>query len=226
MKKISLLLFAIFTLNTLLNAQDSGVSSSGKKLRIGAGLSTNLYAHGLNFKGDYILNDKLSIGLNTFINSYPGEEDLSDLSYSSKSDAGKKFNISAGASYYLKGTNSNENNLGLYAGLGLGYFTDRQQINVFKNLPITDKSYYNYTKSYNYNYLASTVSLGGDYKIGKGKLFIEIPIVVGILSKNSFIYKNQQWNNGITQPDFKADSFSADGSIVEILLNVGYQIYF
>jgi len=227
MKKITLLFLAIFSLSPLLKAQDNGAVSSGKKIRIGAGLSLSTAAsgYGLNFKGDYLLNDKLSVGLNSYISRY-SPTDLSSAELTFHDEPGTIFNISAGASYYLLGSNSDQNKLGLYTGLGLGFYTDRQVLGSTTKLPVSDKMYYSYTKSYNYNYISSTFCLGADYKIGSGKLFFEMPIVVGLFSKNAQIYKTQQWGSGDTQPDYKADKFTKNVNLNDVVFNLGYKLYF
>ncbi len=235
MKKLQLILMiALFNSSMIALAQDAGkVSSptiSDKKMVIGAGVSYNTGLGG-NLKFDYLLTNKFSIGLKSMITPY-GFEDYTTTDvlpyYGIKADyqPGNALGAMIGTTFYIFGKNNSESKGGMYASLGLGYSAWKMSSTVTSLAPVSDSLYYKYSYDLGSKCFSGMISLGGDRKLGSGRIYFEIPLTLELYGTDFTTFTFQKWNRSqlFSIPDQKYTRFQGFSST--LFLNIGYQFYF
>lgn len=230
MKKLKLILItALCSASMIVLAQDaskvSAPTTSDKKMVIGAGLSHNLGLGG-NLKFDYLLNNKFSIGLKSMITSYR----FKDYTYATvlpyygfKVDyqPGNALGAMIATTFYIFGKNNSESKGGIYASLGLGYSAYKMSRTVTSLAPTTDSLYNKYSLDHGSKCFSGLISLGGDRKLGPGRIYFEISVPIEIYGTDFDTFTLQE---NITLTDQKYNRFQ--GFSILSFLNLGYQIYF
>ena len=207
----------------------SSPTTSDKKMVIGAGLSYNAGLGG-NLKFDYLLNNKFSIGLKSMITSYSYEDytydDVVLPYYGFKIDyqPGNALGAMIATTFYIFGNNNSESKGGIYASLGLGYSAYKLSSTTTSLAPVSDTLYYKYSKDFGSKCFSGLISIGGDRKLGSGRIYFEISVPIEIYGTDFDTYTFQEWNRDITQLDYKNTGLQGFGALA--FLNLGYQFYF
>lgn len=207
-----------------------------KKFNLGLGLSTDAAINnksmrfGPALKLDYNITPKLGVGFRGMgvFGAWDLDYEYSDLSYKHKIDytKGKDFAFGVDAIYHVVGNNQNSEKFGLRLEGGLGYQIWSQNITRTDEAPVTDSSYFSYENTLGENNLVLKLGLGAEYKIGPGKLFLDIPLYTPIYGTNYSRYTNQKTGpgfSGFTDSSFNGSEFFTDFTL---FLNLGYQISF
>ncbi len=219
--KISLLTaLAIFCLVTV-KAQDA----RSKKNVLGAGVGFNGEVAGFNSNLFYsrMITPKLGFGARGFVTPYKYQ----DVVYGTLGwydQKGFRFDVSAAVNYYIIG--NNESKFGLYSGLGIGYGSE----NFTYLLQSTGSPYVN-SREYE-NGFSGNATLGLNYKVGPGKIFLEYNISY-ILKGNvgdTFEYPSGYPTDvdGNPSPYVGIDYLQkgVSGNYTHHCFNLGYQINF
>ena len=233
MKKLKLILItALCSASMIALAQDaskvSSPTTSDKKMLIGAGLSYNTGLGG-NLKFDYLLNNKFSIGLKSMITSY-GYKDYTSAAvlpyYGIKVEykPGNALGAMIATTFYIFGKNNSESKGGIYASLGLGYSAYKMSYTSTSLAPTSDSSYYKYSVDTGSKCFSGLISIGGDRKLGPGRIYFEISAPIEIYGTDFDTFTSQEWNRDIKLIDQKDTRFQGFGALT--FLNLGYQIYF
>ncbi len=88
--------------------------------------------------------------------------------------SGQVFTVSLGTLGYFIGSRQPEGKGGVYAGAGLGYTSWKMASDVAGLVPVTDSNYYKYRKDFGNRDFSASLSLGGDRKIGTGRIYVEL----------------------------------------------------
>lgn len=204
MKKLTLCLLILEISLFSIYSQES--STVNKKYSIGAGATYSSYGLGGLVAADYLISKKFSLGLKSTITPYTA----SSYSYTNvirTYKPGLSYKVDINGLYYILGNNS-ESKAGLYAEVGIGYQSDRLNSTV-EYTPNPSVSEDNFTRG-----LESHFNLGGSYKLGNGKLFLEAGIGGIVSGKYSDII------NGST-PGTQSGATNTD-----VYLNLGYKFNF
>jgi hypothetical protein len=209
-------------------AQDASNTSfpatSENKIVIGAGVSYNLGLGG-HLKYDYLLTNKFSIGLKSMMTSY-GFEDFTNTDAQLKADykPGNVLGVMIATTFYIFGKNNSESKGGMYASLGLGYSASKFSKTVTSLTPV-DSLYYKYNNDFRSKNFSGLISIGGDSKLGPGRIYFEIPLTLDIYGTVFDKYTFQISSPYVLQPDnTKYTRFQ--GFSTMLFLNLGYQLYF
>lgn len=212
MKKLTLCLIILEFSMISLYSQES--STAKNKYSIGAGATYSTYGYGGLIAAEYLLSQKFSLGLKCTITPYKNPNyTLTNVIRTYKPDLSVKTDINL--LYYLIGNNS-ESKAGLYIEIGIGYQADRLSSTV-EYIPNPTYSELDITRG-----LESHFNLGGSYKIGNGKLFLEAGIggIVSGSSKTAFDYPSGY--SGSTTPNYT----QSGATNTDIYLNLGYKFNF
>jgi hypothetical protein len=231
MKRITLII--ALTLLTLLqlHAQETGGLSKtaplgGKKYGIGIGVGTHWDGQPeINMKFDYHLTKKFAIGLRTVLCQNKStdyyEKIDSTMIASRKSQPGHIFDIVLAGTYYIAG-NCSSSKEGMYITLGIGYQDYKQSDNMNETFPYDPYSSFSFTATTRYRSLSAQVALGGEYKVGPGRIFFEIPLYCDLTGTYSHTYTNKVGN--LVPSDSSVKEEAGDGGA--IYLNLGYVFFF
>ena len=227
--KIGVLAFAtLFCLNVSLSQE-----TELKKFTVGAGIAGD-YAYGmLNLKFDYNLSNKWSVGIknNTY---FGGKADTSSYQDPVEGTVTSKYRTSIYNTSFLTGTyqfvgsnqNSTKFNAYAYAGIGLNFEQDVQEFSYSNAQPnsllitkVTSKN----------NYVIATAGLGANYKVGPGKIYLEIPFCSELWT--SWNYKNEFNDGVVAKGDKTVRTIFQETKDKNYLVNfvgiqLGYQINF
>ena len=134
---------------------------------------------GLQLGFEKAVSNKLSVGLGFHTLSRKGYTDITPLGdqyfpNGSQIDANSSPLLTLGlnARYYLIGDNQDAK-FGLYGGLGLGFSKSSRSFSGKNLLPETDTLFFSYDAKYEDQGLSLAITGGVDYKVGKGRLFLE-----------------------------------------------------
>ena len=186
------------------------------KIAIGAGPSLNTGIGG-NVKADYHLSDKLSVGLKCILTG--NVSDYSTKSFKVEYLPGSNLATTLSSTYYILGKNNISSNAGLYVGLGLGYFDSENYATTTTLLPVTDNKYLQKTVNDGANGFSALINIGGDYKLGPGKLYADFSFPYILVGKVFSLYSNQ---TGLYPSTDKISPYT--GLYPAIFINLGYQI--
>jgi hypothetical protein len=206
------------------------------KLTAGIGYSTDVEKHGVMLKMDYHLTKKFGIGFRAMSNFGAWDNDwtfnLSEpyQAYQVNVDYTKGYQtgITLDAIYHLIGNNQ-DSKFGMRVEGGLGYFGWTQNSIVKSNAPVDNPAYYTYNNEFGGHIVALKTGLGFEYKIGKGKAFLDVPLYIEVYGTDFYNYTNQKWGN---DPNYnisnsKSTSFRIHENPSSYLnLNLGYQFSF
>jgi hypothetical protein len=203
------------------------------KFTAGLGYSTDIVKHGPYLKLDYHLTKKFGIGFRATSNfgawdsdyaftlSEPYEQYKVNVNYFK----GYQTGISLDAIYHLIGDNQSSK-FGMRVEGGLGYFGWTQNSNLTSNAPEDHPAYYTYQQEFGGHTLALKAGLGFEYKIGKGKAFLDVPLYVEVYGTDFYNYSNQKWSNDplYVLSNSKYTSFRLHENPSSYLnINLGYQ---
>jgi hypothetical protein len=227
--KIGVLAFAtLFCLNVSLSQE-----TELKKFTFGAGIAGD-YAYGmLNLKFDYNLSNKWSVGIknNTY---FGGKADTSSYQDPVEGSVTSKYRTAIYNTSFLTGTyqfvgsnqNSTKFNAYVYAGIGLNFEQDVQEFSY--NNPQPNSLLI--TKTINSDkYIIATAGLGANYKVGPGKIYLEIPFCSELWT--SWNYKNEFNDGVVAKGDKTVRTIFQETKDKNYLVNfvgiqLGYQINF
>ena len=225
--KISIIVLAVVSALCKVSAQGSEES---KKMRVGLGLSSFSAGAGIggNLKFDYLLNEKWSFGVNTMLSTYHANDfTLPANQYSS----GVKVDYSTGnakafcltANYYILGKNNNESKFGFYLGSGLSYADYNYSSTVNSLLSTNDPKYYQYDNFSTEKSFSMVGTIGVDFKLGSGKVYLDLVNNVVLYETSSDNYSNPK-NAPVVAGLYKYSQPFTFNNIP--FLNLGYQLYF
>jgi len=208
-RKIILATITILPLS-LIAQQKNEKEISNKKIAIGIGLSANelnIGGMGGNLKIDYLTNKKINWGIKSILtgtktkNSFVAYDSVGEVSFIGQNDHGHNFNLSITSTIYLLGKNQG-NGAGLYTTLGLGYNHSKFVYNTTGYGGYMEQSGKNIYKS---NMITNIAALGGDCKVGKGRIFLEILGVFDLIgsAKNTQISGSDKKTNKYQINNFK-----------------------
>ena len=223
MKKLILTLAASGLLMQTTYAQTTKTNTDlapYKKIAVGIGVSTHSVLYSPNFGGniklDYLLTKKFSIGIKSIITSYNYESRNNGWLNSSIISApviykpGRIINISLISSYYILGKNQSSK-AGLYVTAEVGY-------NDLKR-----KYTYNNNEGFIYIYRVKTLSglvgLGGDFKIGPGRMYIETPVSFTLFGTETYDYPTIDGKKTVSNKSKPSGS-------IRPFVNLGYTLFF
>ena len=234
MKKIIISLSVSIWLSAGLYAQEP---STQKKYALGAGISVSAVSGSLggNLKSDYLVNDKLSFGVKYFMAKFQQDDELNYSVNPGETsthiyDPGHDLNIDLVSTYYIAGKNRDGKG-GFYTNLGLGYNDWKYSFSASHVNHGSVGSYDQVTTSKSYVCL---VGLGGDLKVGPGRIYFELPFSFGIYVADHEHYSNKTG-------DYLGSSLFAQNALQEapvnyvgmgkfavrsFLLNLGYSLFF
>jgi hypothetical protein len=227
MKKslLTLLVSAALTQAASAQTRKADTLSSPKTFSIGAGLCYSGEGAGAMVKADYLKTKKLSFGVRASVNSIkwddyslpgsttPGNE---YPGFTANSKMGYHANAFLTSTYYL-GKRGYSSKAGLYLSAGLGY----ESFSMSRTVTYTDNKFDHDRKS-SWGVLSGLICLGGDYKLGPGKLFFDIPLGISIYSKgkDEIVYKAMS-------PSNETLVWSGFGpNLSSMNINLGYTFYF
>ena len=226
--KISIIVLAVIAALSKVSAQGSLES---KKMRLGLGLSSFWVGSGIggNLKFDYLLNDKFSFGVNTMFSTNQAFED-----YSFPADQyspGIKVDYSPGnakafcltANYYIIGKNNNESKFGFYLGSGLSYADYNFSSTANTILATNDPKYYQYDKFSTEKSFSMVGTIGVDFKLGSGKIFLDLVNNVALYETSTDNFSNVKNAPVVAGSNKYSQSFTFSNYE---FLNLGYQLYF
>ena len=215
MKRIKLIAVAV-CLCSVLFAQSAANDLLINKIAIGAGLSSNTGLGG-NVKADYHLSDKLSVGLKCILTGNVSE--YNTKIYKVEYLPGSNLAATLSSTYYILGKNNMSSKAGLYVGLGLGYFDSETSATTSTLLPVTDTKYIQRTVNDGANGFSALINIGGDYKLGPGKIYADFSLPFILVGTVFSHYSNQ---TGLNPSTDKTSPYT--GIYPAIFINLGYQI--
>lgn len=230
MKNKRLLIFcAVVSVAMHVSAQNA---DEAKKLKLGFGLSSYSVGGGIgaNVKLDYLKNSKLSFGLNAMFSTnssfqdYTSQSNNNSKGFTVDHKTGSANAICLSANYHLIGDNTPNSKFGLYIGSGLSFSSWNAFETVTSLAPKTDSAYYVYEDFFGENQFSIVGTIGLDYRIGKGKINLELVNNFGLLGTAYDNYNNivPSLKNGLIQ-SAKVKHTLAFGNIP--FINFGYQLY-
>ena len=196
-----------------------------KKYAVGAGVTFKGDGIGGTVKFDYLKTKKLSFGLRSNVTSNKWR----DMSFSGSNEPGFEYpgyTLHFTGGHIINGFLTTTYNfkkegyaskLGLYVVGGLGY----QDFKMSGTTNYTDPQY-DHSSVFSYKTFLGLICFGGDYKVGPGKVFLDIPIALSIYEqyKNEYVFKTQPSRNG----SFKSN-YWAIPEVGFVALNIGYTLY-
>lgn len=231
--KILTLAASVLLMQTLLAQESPTARIDEKKIIIGAGISDHNITEGFgaNLKCDYLLTNKFSVGLRSIYTSNsgwtrtPSALEYGPPFYAVDTKPSRHLNTMLVSTFCIFGKNSLESKGGVYASIGAGYRSLKTSTTITSAAPEGDTLYYKYSKDNREKDFAGLVSIGGDLKLGPGKIYFEVPftfnIYGGIASKYYDGVGEKIPNN--SSPYNTWFPFSLENGL---FLNVGYQFYF
>lgn len=232
MLTISYLLCSIIALAQDAENLSSGVSSE-ERMVIGAGVSAYDIVKGMgaNLKFDYLLNDKFSVGLKSMLSVYKLEDytllpDLSDSGYLIQYEPANAFTVMIASTFYIFGKNDSESKGGMYTSLGLGYAARKSVETIASMEPVSNNAYFKSIDEFGYRYFSCLISIGGDCKLGPGRIYFEIPYTLGVYGTDYDKLQYYETNPYRSSNDNYSNTGFLDFSYVDLSLNLGYQLYF
>jgi hypothetical protein len=223
LKKIGLI--AVFT--CILIANSFAQEGETKRFTVGAGFGSEpeYFFSMQHLKFDYNITPKISVGLKNNMrywdksNTQQGWATWRNTIYSTTSLVG---------TYYLLGTNQNDSkwNVSLFGGFSLNhdiYKYEYDLTNTDPNALLATKE----TTTYSYGRLYT--GIGGNYKVGPGKIFLEIPVNFELYFTSR--YKTSFNDGDIVKSDLEVRTLSEESATNNYLHNFvgfqfGYQINF
>lgn len=203
-----------------------------KKFTTGLGISTDIEKYGPNLKFIYHLNKKLGVGLRAHHMmgtwqdfSFPPFRPFT--SYGSLGDykKGNQTALSIDAIYHVIGNNQ-DSRFGMRVEAGLGCHGWSQIINNKSIAPASDPEFYSYDKKFGMYAIALKSGVGFEYKLGSGKLFLDIPVYIDIYGTEFNNFTNQTWNTGTKLVNSKDTHFwLGDTPDTFLNFNIGYQVF-
>ncbi len=214
---------------TLISFGGANAQEETKKNVIGAGASASSYGFGGNLSYQRMVSPKLAIGARLVaVTSKYSKTELAEPpttfdSFTYKS-TGSQTHISVGATYFFVG-DATQSKFSMYSGLGLGYMM-AGTTNNFK----FDGSNVLFEEAVSVDGFAVVLTLGTSYKIGPGKLFLEILTTQMITGKKKFIYDYPAGSltnsNGNTYTAIENRELKNGWGNLYIPLSLGYTISF
>ncbi len=190
----------ILTASVILNCFGSTQAQTNpdtleKKIVLGIGGTYTPDGYGGMIKFDYLKNQKLSFGVRSHITSNIWENYTQPIDntpgsgapgYTATFHPGHVINVFLTSTYFLLGNNFSSK-AGVYLSAGLGY----QDWTMSETVIYTDPLY-DHNSDFSYRTFSGMICLGGNYKLGPGKLFLDIPLGADLYERydNSTIYKN------------------------------------
>lgn len=224
MKKHLFILSALISFVQFLWAQENSSGNATEKFKLGIGVSTyNLEGAGGSIKADYLFSDKVSLGLLgafSLHNFNDVEFENSTIDYHS----GRVTSLLLTTSYHFIGDNRAESNLGVYTSLGLGYLGNKYFSDFNSKLLSNNINFQEYKEEFSWRNLSASLNLGAEYKLGKGKIYAELPLLFDVYGTYSNKYLSQKNNLAVNNPDYKYDGFRDFN--FSFFMNLGYQFYF
>ena len=225
MKK-SILIFALAITNFIFSQVD-------KKYNAGLGLSidpvsANNTRYGPALKFDYNLTKKFGVGVRGMgvFGTWQGfTSTYATYTYKYEYKKGRGFVIGVDAIYHAVGNNQ-DSKFGLRVEGGIGFGNEMQSGSNGNNRPATDSSFYSYDFKYSYNNVLLKIGIGADYKIGPGKVFVDIPIYSSLYQSESDTYSNQKVGPGTSLMTDRKYTSSLNYGDLKLFLNIGYQMSF
>ena len=204
------------------NENVASVSKTEKKMTVGIGATYGSGIKGGMLKLDLLKNEKMSFGLRTHIGSIRWEDGAyvanpsiaDDISFTSKTHPGLLVNIFATATCNLLGMNT-ASKARFYGTAGVGY----QSFAMSSTVKYSDPQYDN-EHEYSFHSLGALLCLGTDMRLGPGKIFMDVPIMIEFYEKE---------NSRRTYKTGQVDANSTKGSTLEasfLVLNLGYALVF
>lgn len=186
---------------------------------------------GLQLGFEKAVNNKLSVGLgfNNLIRqkdsySYPVGTQGWEQGIESTTLKMNPTTIGILARYYLIGNNEDAK-FGLYGGLGLGFTSHVYQASLKNLVPETDTLFYSYDYENKEKGISASLTGGLDYRLGKGRLFLEIQSVSMLSSSETRVFSNAKGTmasqNGTSTYKNESPFLFWDGYIT-----IGYRLRF
>jgi hypothetical protein len=227
MKKSLLTLLVSAALTQAASAQTRKADTLGNfkyALGIGVAFSEN-NSLGTTIKFDYLKTKKISFGGRASVNymkwddsSLPGSTTPGNeyTGFTLNYKTGYQANGFLTSTYYLR-KRGYSSKVGLFLSAGLGYET----FSISRTVTYTDNKFDHDGKS-SWGGISGLVCLGGDYKLGPGKFFFDIPLGISIYSmgKDEIVYKTLSPSN----ETFVRRGF--DLGLGSMSINLGYTFYF
>jgi hypothetical protein len=230
--KIKKLLLAAILIFNVASSKAQDASSGEKKYKLGIGVSPYVFGLGFggNLKFDYLVNKKLSLGINAMLgtenswNDYTSPADQYGPGFAVDYYKGNSKAIGLTVNYHVLGENNTNSKFGIYLGSGLSYSSWRKSSTVASLAPTTNSSYYKYDHYFGENNFSLVGTVGFDYKIGKGKAFLEMVNNIQLYGTefDDFNYLVSP-NGGYASSAKYRKAFSLSNIA---FINIGYQIYF
>jgi hypothetical protein len=244
MRKIILTISASIMLTQIALAQDAKTigssTASNKRFALSLGITAAIGlpdgGNGGHLKLDYLIKPKLGLGIkiiggglhydqSTHYDATFYEPDLT-VTYKSSLNLISDLTVT----YYILG-NYTESKGGLYADLGVGYHLIKSNLNDdYTGSPTI-------TETIAINGLGAHLSLGGSYKIGRGKIYLELmsgSVLYGTYSYDRITPENTKIGI-LAKENYESTSYKSAAEshpaytnyVVNLLaLNLGYSICF
>lgn len=230
MKKEILTLAAAALLIQPISAQNTQESITAppvpaKNMVTGLGVSSFGFARGGNFKLNYLLTNKFSLGIQeivTFNNlNYTNPATETELAYSVDTEFGMIASMMIATNYYIFGKNQLDGKGGIYAISSVGYTGWFISETITTLVPMSDPRYYKYSVSFKSENFSVQFGLGADRKLGRGRIYLEA--LIQSFNKGKDVYKFHDVKGGNNIPDSKSSrhDYFLNGLI---LFNLGYQL--
>ncbi len=186
-------------------------------------------AFGGNIKLEYTKNKKLGLGIKLLASGNNSGHIINGYDYSFEKEKSFSYLLAdLTATYYILG-NYNESKGGLYSELGLGYHRGVSEVE-YQNY-----WFYNGINTNSYNGLGGHISIGGNRKLGPGKIYLEL-----IAGTTLFGSVEENWSNpnflaqlNVSSPNtksirfFPGDHYNGNISDMYILgITLGYSLNF
>lgn len=207
-----------------------GVSGNGTLLQMKASSlrDIGLLNLGGNLKFDYLINRKWSVGFKFIFTQFKRLDyyeafDVSEY-YTVKYNPGYSLNSSIVSTYYLLGNNQSGKR-SLYITQGLGYgdfntsdtqFSTKNHYSTDAGVPFGEGTFKHYERI---KFSSGLISLGADFALLSGRLYIELPISISIYNERSY---------NVLTPDGPVSKIDRGFSIygTSAFINVGYALSF
>ena len=151
---------------------------------------------GLQLGFEKAVNNKLSVGLGLATlsrKSYTDNTPIGDLNFpqglQTTTNYAPLLTFGLNARFYLVGNNEDAK-FGLYGGMGLGFSKSGYSFSSKNLVSETDTLFYSYDAEYAKGGISLSITGGVDYKLAKGRLFLETQSLNLITSNSSQVISN------------------------------------
>lgn len=195
-----------------------------KKNIVGIGASANFYyGYGGNISYFRMISTKIGIGARMVLVPL-NYEDYHGETLHWTNGKGLYSDMSIGLNYYFLG-NTDDNKFGLYSGLGFGLITDKSTQDIRYS---TSKTPFKNTETT--SGFSGVLTIGTSYKMGPGKLFIELMPSAVLSGKNKDNYEFPagslvDGNGNAIEPGFNNYEYNVTFPTT-VTLTLGYQFKF